>query len=143
MHRGFKMSGKSSRDKGMRAERAIIALLQPCVDRAHIGGRVVAAPTLERNLEQSRAGGCDIIGLPWIAIEVKHQETLQFALWWQQTVSQARKNNAIPCLIYRKNRVSWKAVVELEIAKNVVVPVTLDLESFLLWFEAKVREMVK
>lgn len=135
------MGGKSSRDKGMRAERAIIALLQPCVDRAYVGSRVVAAPTLERNLEQSRAGGCDIIGLPWIAIEVKHQETLQLASWWLQTLSQARKNNAIPCLIYRQNRVSWKAVVELEIAKNVVVPVTLDLESFLLWFEAKAGEM--
>jgi hypothetical protein len=100
----------------------------------------VAAPTLERNLEQSRTGGCDIIGLPWIAIEVKHQETLQLASWWQQTLSQARKNNVIPCLIFKQNRVSWKAVVELEIAKNVVVPVTLDLESFLLWFEAKAGE---
>jgi len=134
------MGGKSSRDKGMRAERAIIALLQPCVNRAYVGSRVAPAPTLERNLEQSRAGGCDIIGLPWIAIEVKHQETLQLASWWSQAVSQARKNNAIPCLIFKQNRVSWKAVVELEIAKNVVVPVTLDLESFLLWFEAKVGE---
>ncbi len=137
------MGGKSSRDKGMRAERAIIGLLQPCVDRAYVGSRVAPAPTLERNLEQSRAGGCDIIGLPWIAIEVKHQETLKINTWWLQTVSQARKNNAIPCLIYKQNRVPYKVMIELEIIKNVIVPVTLELIPFLQWFEAKAGEMVK
>ena len=67
------MSGKGSRTKGASAERELIKLLED-----HLGDIVHQQNlSLQRNLEQTRSGGHDVIGLDDIAIEVKRQEKLQ------------------------------------------------------------------
>ena len=64
----------------------------------------------QRNLQQSIAGGCDLAGLPGIAVEVKRCETLQVAAWWRQAVSQASRldGNPLPVLLYRQSRQPWR-----------------------------------
>ena len=137
-------SGVFARSKGQRAERAVIKLLQPIVDMVFEGiGR--EAPDLERNLIQSHKGGYDIVGLDWLALEVKHQETLHLNDWWNQTVDQSRRNitlNREAVLIYKQNRTKWRVMMwgHLPLGERKVrCRVDIDLESFLLWFEHRLK----
>lgn len=83
------MSGNMSRNKGQRGEREVVKLLQPIINRVY-GSRAVEPPQLERNLMQSHKGGFDIVGLEWMALEVKYQESANLNGWWKQTLDQAR-----------------------------------------------------
>ena len=67
------MSKSFARDKGQRAERAAVALLQPIVDKVYALAEVPEAdwPKLIRNLQQTQSGGFDIAGLEWLA---RHQD---------------------------------------------------------------------
>jgi hypothetical protein len=108
------MSGLMSRNKGKRSEREIVNLLQPIItsvydDHIKESGYVdksLEVPVLQRNSIQSDRGGYDIVGLDWLAIEVKHQETFNLTNWWEQTVRQAGKK--MPVLFYRRNNVAWR-----------------------------------
>ncbi len=111
--------GSMSRDKGQRAEREVIDMLQPIVSDTH--GKLVQTyselnfgdcPVLQRNTLQSDSGGCDIAGLEWLSLEVKHHETPQINQWWQQTLRQAGKYK-FPTLFYKANRVPWKVRMRL------------------------------
>lgn len=75
-------------DKGKRAERQVRSLLQSVVTRVYTDYGI-DVPILERNLQQSIKGGADIRGLDWLAVEVKHQETVKLEQWWRQTCEQA------------------------------------------------------
>ena len=100
------MGGSMSRDKGQRAERAAIKLLQPVVNKVYAKyGR--DAPVLQRNQLQSHMGGEDMVGLLWLALEVKHQEALNVEAWWAQCVKQC-KGIREPVLLYKQNNVKWR-----------------------------------
>jgi hypothetical protein len=100
------MSKSFSQAKGARAERAVIDMLQPIVVECY-SARGLEAPILQRNTLQSDRGGYDIVGLDWIALEVKHQEKLAVEQWWDQTIRQA-KNNTEPVLFYKQNNVKFR-----------------------------------
>ena len=130
--------------KGKRAEREMVKILQPVVAKAWatVGGMPDSCPVLSRNLVQSRQGGYDLVGLDWLALEVKHHETLKVRDWWSQALRQARTDQT-PVLVYKKNNVKWRAVVWGYVpagAKRIRCPVDIDLESFLLWFEHRVMD---
>jgi Holliday junction resolvase len=91
----------NSRTKGATAERELARILG---DRLGI--------TLQRNLDQWRAGGFDLIGLDQLAIEVKRQENLNIGAWWEQARRQA--TGKIPILAYRQSRRPWAIVVPLD-----------------------------
>lgn len=96
----------NSRSKGQRAEREVVHLLQPIVDRI-TEARELPYLDIERNQNQSNSGGYDLVGLNWLAIEVKHQEVLSVDTWWAQARRQA-KVGQIPVLVYKKNRVAFR-----------------------------------
>lgn len=130
--------------KGARAERAAIDLLQPIVDRVYTElGMEQELPRLQRNTLQADGGGCDIVGLAWMALEIKHQETLHVNQWWEQCVRQA-KSNQEPVLFYKQNNVKWKVMMRGLLttggAQNVRCPVEVSMESFLMYFEYKLRK---
>ncbi len=130
------MGGAMSRNKGQRAEREVCKILQPVVNLVYekMGKE---GPALERNLMQTRNGGYDIAGLEWLALEVKHHETLQLTQWWGQTKSQA-SGNRIPVLIYRQNRVKWRVMMFGYLPagdQRVRCPVDITLEAFLVYFK--------
>lgn len=128
--------------KGQRAERAVIDLLQPVVTQVYTE-MGLDVPKLQRNTLQSDGGGYDIVGLDWLALEVKHQETLHINQWWSQCVEQS-KGNREPVLFYKQNNVKFKVMMRGLLttggAQNVRCPVEVSVESFLLYFEHKLKK---
>jgi len=140
------MSKINSRSKGQRAERLAIRLLQPVVTRVY-ESRGLEPPVLERNLMQSMKGGFDIVGLEWMALEIKHHETLQINRWWEQTLRQSGKSR-VPVLMYKQNRVAWRVVMfgRLNIGKNggsFRAPVDIALPDFLGYFEERLKYQIE
>jgi hypothetical protein len=113
---------KSQRTKGAVAEREFAGLLNERLD-----------VDCARNLEQTRNGGADLLGVgPW-AIEVKRHERLAIEQWWRQACAQAC--DAYPALAYRQSRRPWSIIVPLSaliVDGGEECRVTLDLEGFCL-----------
>lgn len=137
------MSGRFSRNKGQRAEREIIRLLQPPVDIAYsTAGHV--PPQLARNLMQSRFGGFDVVGLNWLALEIKFQESLHLAAWWEQTKRQANLGRE-PILVYRRKHSRWRVMMFglLPFGERAVrAPVDIAVDVFLAYFEQRLQTEV-
>lgn len=62
---------------------------------------------IQRNLQQTREGGADILGIDGLEIEVKRQETLVVETWWRQVQRAADRTGKLPVLMYRQNRGKW------------------------------------
>lgn len=134
------MGGKQSRDKGKRGEREVVKLLQPIVDIAY-RDKGLEPPVLERNLMQSHKGGCDLVGLDWLALEVKFQENTQLKTWWEQTKSQSKGRE--PVLIHRKSRQEWRVRMFGHLligSRRVKTPVDISLQAFSLYFKIRIEE---
>lgn len=102
------MGGLTSRNKGKRAEREVVNLLQPVINKVYEEWTDEEPPELQRNLMQSHGGGFDIVGLEWMALEVKHHANLSnINSWWNQTLEQTGEGQE-PVLFYRKDRVPWR-----------------------------------
>lgn len=134
--------GSFSKQKGKRGEREAVKLLQPILSMVceELG---IEEVKLFRNQNQSFEGGYDIDGLGWLALEVKRCETLQVKKWWEQTVGQAGEGQE-PLLVYRKSRMKWRAMmwgwVDIKhLEQGLRVPIDIDVESLLEWFEKRVR----
>lgn len=103
------MAKINSRAKGKSGERELIgelkALLPPEM-----------TSELTRNLDQTRDGGHDILGLDGWALEVKRYAQVlpaDLARFWQQTTTQARNNGSLPALCFREDRRAWRALVRM------------------------------
>lgn len=141
------MSGSFSRNKGGRGEREVIKMLQPIIDRVYRNFPTLTPPFLQRNTLQSHKGGFDITGLDWAAIEVKRVEKLQLTEWWRQAVRQAKEGQE-PFLFYRRSREKWsvRCYGFLPLApseKRMHCVVTIDVETFLAYFELRLIEYCK
>jgi len=94
----------NSRAKGASAERAFIKELGEFL------GDAMVEP-MKRNLEQTRKGGHDIVGLDGFAIEVKRYKRVKegdIVKFWAQAVDQAKRVDAEPVLAYREDFCSWR-----------------------------------
>lgn len=96
---------KKSRSKGARGELELIAVVKE------------RFPYLnpQRNYDQAALGGCDLLGIPGIALEVKRYQrgNVYRREWWQQTCEQAR-HNEVPVLAYRFDQMAWQTVMPLQ-----------------------------
>lgn len=100
--------GINGRTKGQVGEREAKEIILNALAPVYINlGQSV--PKLERNLMQSREGGYDIIGIDWLALEIKRQERAEKAAWWTQTKKQAKEGQT-PFLMYRPNRTPWRCM---------------------------------
>lgn len=94
----------NSRAKGAAAEREF------CKELAEHLGDALAEP-LKRNLEQTRKGGHDIVGLDGFAIEIKRYRRIKegdIVKFWAQAVDQAKRVGSEPVLAYREDFCSWR-----------------------------------
>lgn len=145
------MSGRASVQKGKNGEREIIRYLQPIVDRvlaevnekrADEGEELRETVRLLRNSLQSAVGGEDVIGLDWMALEIKRQETPFLTEWWKQTLESAG-DKKIAVLLHRKNGARWRCRMNGYLictnGTKVLTPVDIGFEAFLLWFEHELR----
>lgn len=134
----------NSRNKGQRGERMVAELLNVVVQRVCLAAGVPIYK-LTRNLVQSRNGGHDLVGLDWIAIEVKWYNEIKSHLprWWAQCLAQAEAVNAEPVLIYKANGSKWRVRMwgrlEIEPGRRLRVPVDISMEDFLVWFEKRLQ----
>lgn len=97
----------NSRAKGKSAERELIGELKKLLPEA-------MTQNLERNLEQTRGGGYDIVGLDGWAPEVKrYAQVLPADLesFWTQATTQARNERLRPALFFREDRREWRVVM--------------------------------
>lgn len=137
------MGGSMSRSKGQRGEREVIGLLQPVVIKVY-GSLGLEPPKLERNLMQTARGGYDILGLEWLALEVKRHETLAVESWWQQCLRQARQDQD-PVLLYRKNRCPWRVRMYgyLLPGGGLPLPVDIALDGFLSYVQGRLERELR
>ena len=105
--------GKMQRTKGQVAEREIARILND-----ELGVELV------RNLEQTRDGGHDLIGLDGWSLEVKRHEQLSINAWWKQTTEQAERTGGRPALFYRQSRKPWSVVVDAHDMNPATFPVS-------------------
>lgn len=99
----------NSRAKGKAGERELIGELKKLLPPE-------MTSELTRNLDQTRDGGHDILGLGDWALEVKrYAEVLPADLerFWAQATEQARKDEKRPALAFRQDRRPWRVVVRM------------------------------
>lgn len=129
--------GKMARDKGARGEREVKDLYNALFER--IGYNVA----MQRNSSgQADGGGYDLVGLQYLAIEVKWQETNYSKAWWSQCIAQC-KEGQIPVLWYRRSRMPWR-IRQWGLALpaqngSTTVQIELSVEDHLRWLEEKIR----
>jgi hypothetical protein len=134
------------KNKGARGEREVVKLLQPVLNElcAELGR---PPPLLERNQMQTHRGGYDIVGVDWMALEVKRCETLNLETWWRQCLRQANIGQE-PVLVYRKNRGKWRVLMYgwlgsseelIRVTNGIGERTTVDiaLEPFLVYFKGR------
>lgn len=117
--------GINVRTKGHGGEREIAQLL-----REHLGIIV------ERNVDQVRDGGADIISVRPFAIEIKRQQQLSIKRWLAQAVRQTTKKNPVPVLMFRQDRQPWRVIFPLNVVARKKYRVDgswceVDMPSFL------------
>lgn len=133
------------RTKGASGEREIYNLLNPIVIKVHqdCGYPLSNMELIQRNSNQSAVGGNDLVNTYGLSIEIKRHETLSVNTWWAQCLAAANELKQHPVLLYRQNRRPWTCVTYgyLEICKGKFMKrrVTIDQESFLVWFEHWVK----
>ena len=99
----------NSRAKGKAGERELIGELKDLLPPE-------MTSELTRNLDQTRDGGHDILGLGDWALEVKRYAEVKPAdleRFWEQAVTQARNDNKRPALAYRQDRRPWRFVLRI------------------------------
>jgi flavoprotein len=105
---------------------------------------------LQRNLEQSRSGGYDLIVDPaerspvapligQLAFEIKRYAVVtpaKVSTWWKQCVAQAEADGLIPVLAYRADRSQWRCVVPLNLINSKLTKSLLFQDTATLEFSA-------
>lgn len=135
------MAGNRSRNKGQSGEREIIKLLCPIIKEVYEKYSSLEIPMLERNQNQSNLGGYDIIGIDWMALEIKRQETLNLNAWWEQTLKQAKQYQT-PVLIFRQNNKPWNVLLQLEIDIGCRVLAQISFADFAKWFKLRLKSQL-
>ena len=129
--------GAASRNKGKRGEREAAKLLHGWLSNAGI-----IDADIQRNLAQTRSGGFDLEGLPWLTVEVKRAESLRAGEWWRQTKAQAKNAGRKPMLMFRANRRPWRFRTTADVLigegrECVTVDIDLDADQARFWLIAE------
>ena len=88
----------------------------------------------ERNLEQVRSGGSDIL-IPPFCVEVKRVEALDLLGAWIQCRKAAVDVNLEPIVMFRKNRKPWSFLISATHIGCGIGYVLLDERTFKLWVD--------
>ena len=88
----------------------------------------------QRNLEQVRAGGTDVI-MPPFAFEVKRRETLDLLAWWIQAKHDADGLELEPVVAFRQNRKPWEFLISASHIGCGLGFIRLDERTFRQWVD--------
>ena len=97
----------NSKEKGKRYELEIAKYFQECGFKAR--------RSVQYN-GKAEEGQADVVGVPFLHIECKHNESLNIEKAMQQAIrdSKANKKNRIPVVIHRKNGEKSKVTMTLD-----------------------------
>ena len=131
----------SSRSKGHNFERAMVNLLNQEFESAKL------PITVSRNLEQTRDGGSDIVGLSNFQIECKryrrNSTDIPQKQWWSQVCQESEKNDDVPLLIYKYDyqkdiQIQFPVMLfsfrEQDVASYNEYPARMNIEDFMCLF---------
>lgn len=136
------MSGRASKSKGYRGEIEVKEILERIMDAVWKEMGWGQPPELSRS-----PNGRDLVGLPWIAVEVKrHERDNPFVVndWWSQCKNQAEGTRE-PVLFYRMNNRPWNIRMFGYLIvgdKRVRCPVDIGLEAFSAWFRLRLQSRI-
>lgn len=139
----------NSRNKGKSGERQAALLFIGAMRQveAYCGHSINDADSLstkvERNLQQSIAGGCDLNGIPFYAVEVKRVEKPQLSQYWQQAVTQANTLKLKPLLVYKQARKDWRCMCELTHNSGNTIIGDVNLMDWLAQFQIEYYQLIK
>jgi len=122
----------NGRTKGASAEREAAKWLQKTF-------KLAECP--QRNLEQVRSGGFDLIGFPPFAFEIKRVEKLDLRKAWVQAVNSCNQEYNIPIVMYRRNRSSWHFLVSAKYLGLRNGFLRLEEREFILWAEKRLDNL--
>lgn len=94
----------NSKQKGARFERQLAALFRSYGYDAHRTAQYCG----------SSGDAADVIGLPGIHIEAKHQETMRLYEWMAQARRDSAKSGKLPAVFHKKNNAPVLVTMELE-----------------------------
>ena len=119
------------RDKGARGEREVKGLHNAFLVQHGYNVQVKRSQST-----QSDGGGTgDLVGLEFLAIEVKWQEVFALNAWWEQTIEQCGANQ-YPVLFYRRSRVPWRVRMLLDVDELEMV-VDISVDDYFRWLETR------
>ena len=99
--------GKMSRDKGKRFERALASKF-----------REYGYDNARRTAQYCGNTGdaSDVVGLPYIHVEAKHQERMELYKWMAQAKNDAKASgkNVLPAVFHKKNNAEILVTMELK-----------------------------
>jgi hypothetical protein len=131
----------SARSKGRNGELEILARLSNIIREEYVRR---GWPIPEHGVLQTGPNGKDIVGLNWLAPEVKRHEdcrSCKIDSWWLQTKQNSK--GAIPVLFWRPNNSRWTVrmfgKIELHGGGCVRAPVDIDIDTFILWFQVELK----
>ena len=87
----------------------------------------------QRNLEQVRSGGSDIIDVYPFFFECKRVENLDLLSWWIQVKHETKKSGAIPVVAFRQNHKTWEFLISAEYIGIELGFLRLDDRLFIKW----------
>jgi len=122
---------KSPKAKGATGERELARWLQTNL-------RLDFLP--ERNLEQVRSGGADILGVGKFVFECKRCEVVNIDTWWMQVLAASQNYDAHPVLAFRQNRKSWNFVISAKVIGLPRGKIFLDEPTFALYANKRMEE---
>jgi hypothetical protein len=106
------MGGLHSRNKGKQGERDVRDLF-----RKVLFEYMDDVTVIRRNHQQAEIGGADLVGLPYLSVEVKRVKRIVWGKglmdWWVQCVIQADEDSRLnketrhPCLVFRQDQGKW------------------------------------
>lgn len=91
----------------------------------------------ERNLDQVRSGGSDILGVYPFVFEVKRVEKLNKLAAWIQVNHDARKAGGEPVVAFRKNRQPWRFMISATLIGCTRGHMIINEREFIEWAKKK------
>lgn len=134
----------NARQKGARGEREIVHLLNGTIEGLMSSQEwpedvvSTARSCIQRNQNQTAVGGSDLSNVFGLAVEIKRCEKLLIEQWWIQCVSQAKRNNEHPVLLYRQSNNPWRCITlghaPLPGGRMSSMRVQFEEDAFVTWF---------
>lgn len=143
--------GKMARNKGQRGEREVLKIFVLAMQEVEghllwqLGHYCALSDNVKRNTMQSDRGGFDLHGIPLLAPEVKYTENKAIGYYWQQCLSQAKRDQ-FPCLFYRSNNETWKvrSYASLQMPHKLStmqwIVADYDIHQFIAWYKVAYRQ---